>query len=55
MPFKSKAQFRKFLELRDEGKLSKEEFQKWVKETGGWDDIRQLPERIGKKTKKKRS
>jgi hypothetical protein len=46
MPFKSKAQFRKFLELADEGKISKKELHKWIKETP---DIHQLPEKIKKK------
>jgi hypothetical protein len=43
MPFKSKAQFRKFLSLVDEGKLTKEELHKWIKETP---DIHNLPERV---------
>jgi len=54
MPFRSKAQFRKFLSLADEGKISKKELKKWIIETGGYEEIRQLPERIGKKKNKKR-
>lgn len=51
MPFKSKAQFRKFLQLADEGKISKKELHEWIKKT---DDITHLPERIRKKPTKRK-
>ena len=47
MPFKSKAQRRKFAELLVEGKISNETFEEWNRETGG----KKLPERVKKKTK----
>jgi hypothetical protein len=46
VPFKSKAQRRKFAELLVEGKISPETFEEWNRETGG----AKLPERV--KTKK---
>lgn len=46
MPFKSKAQFRKFLQLADEGKISKKELKQWIRETP---DISKLPERVKKR------
>jgi hypothetical protein len=49
MPFKSKAQRRKFAELLVKGEISPETYEEWNRETGG----RQLPERVKKKTKKK--
>jgi hypothetical protein len=49
MPFKSKAQRRKFAELLVEGKISNETFEEWNRETGG----KKLPERVKKKTKPK--
>lgn len=49
MPFKSKAQRRKFAELLVKGEISPETFEEWNRETGG----RRLPERVKKKTKKK--
>jgi hypothetical protein len=49
MPFKSKAQVRKFEVLLREGKISKENYDKWHAETK---NIKRLPERIKKKKKK---
>lgn len=53
MPFKSKAQVRKFAELVKQGKISKREFNKWVKETP---NMKKLPERAKarKRSSKKR-
>ena len=48
MPFKSQAQRRKFAELLVEGKISKETFEEWNRETGG----AALPERVGAKRKR---
>lgn len=49
MPFKSKAQRRKFAELLVTGKISPETYEEWNRETG-----RQiLPERVKKKAKKR--
>jgi hypothetical protein len=45
MPFKSKAQRRKFAQLLVEGKISDETYEEWNRETGG----RKLPERVRKK------
>ena len=42
MPFKSKAQRRKFAQLLVEGKITPEVFEEWNKETGG----ETLPERV---------
>ena len=42
MPFKSKAQRRKFAQLLVQGKISKETFGEWNRETGG----KKLPERV---------
>ena len=55
MPFKSKAQRRKFAQLLVEGKISDETYEEWNRETGG----RKLPERVtpqkkGKKTRRPR-
>jgi hypothetical protein len=50
MPFKSQAQRRKFAELLVEGKISPDTFEEWNRETGG----AKLPERVGRKTAKKR-
>jgi hypothetical protein len=49
MPFKSKAQRRKFAELLVEGKIKPETFEEWNKETGG----KELPEHVKKAVKKK--
>jgi hypothetical protein len=52
MPFKSKAQRRKFAELLVKGKISPETFEEWNRETGR----ATLPERVHPKatTKSKR-
>ena len=42
MPFKSKAQRRKFAQLLVEGKISDETYEEWNRETGG----KMLPERV---------
>lgn len=42
MPFKSRAQRRKFAELLVQGKISHETFEEWNRETGG----AKLPERV---------
>jgi hypothetical protein len=49
MPFKSKAQRRKFAELLVKGEISEETFEEWNRETGG----ASLPERV--RPAKKRS
>jgi hypothetical protein len=49
MPFKSKAQRRKFAELLVKGEISPETFEEWNRETGS----AKLPERV--KSAKKRS
>ena len=54
MPFKSKAQRRKFAQLLVEGKITPEVYEEWNRETGG----ATLPERVKKKPaarKKKKS
>jgi hypothetical protein len=43
MPFKSKAQRRKFAQLLVEGKISDETYEEWNRSTGGT----ALPERVG--------
>jgi len=48
MPFKSKAQRRKFAELLVEGKITDEQYEEWNRSTGR----RVLPERLHPKTKK---
>jgi hypothetical protein len=48
MPFKSKAQRRKFAELLVNGKISPETYEEWNRETGS----KHLPERVKKKAKK---
>jgi hypothetical protein len=50
MPFKSKAQRRKFAELLVKGEISPETYEEWNRETGG----KVLPERVKKKAKKKK-
>ncbi len=47
MPFKSKAQRRKFAELLVKGEISPETYEEWNRETGG----KVLPERVKKKSK----
>jgi hypothetical protein len=49
MPFKSKAQRRKFAELLVKGEISEQTFEEWNRETGS----AKLPERV--KSAKKRS
>ena len=49
MPFKSKAQRRKFAHLLVEGKIKPETYEEWNRETGRKD----LPERVKKKKKAK--
>ena len=49
MPFKSKAQRRKFAELLVTGKITPETYEEWNRETGG----KVLPERVKKKAKKR--
>ena len=48
MPFKSKAQRRKFAELLVKGEISPETFEEWNRETGS----ARLPERVKRKTKR---
>ena len=48
MPFKSKAQRRKFAQLLVEAEITPEVFEEWNRETGG----AQLPERVGKEPAK---
>ena len=50
MPFKSKAQRRKFAELLVKGEISPETYEEWNRETGR----KVLPERVKKKAKKAR-
>lgn len=47
MPFKSKAQRRKFAELLVTGRISEETYEEWNRETGG----AKLPERVTPKPK----
>jgi hypothetical protein len=49
MPFKSKAQRRKFAELLVKGEISQETYEEWNRETGS----EKLPERVGAKSKRK--
>ena len=49
MPFKSRAQRRKFAELLVKGKISPETFEEWNRETGS----QKLPERVKQKAKAK--
>jgi hypothetical protein len=53
MPFKSKAQRRKFAELLVEGKITDEQYEEWNRSTGK----KKLPERVKPKagTRTKRS
>ena len=45
MPFKSRAQRRKFAELLVAGKISPETYEEWNRETGG----KRLPEKVKRK------
>jgi hypothetical protein len=47
MPFKSRAQRRKFAQLLVEGKISPQTFEEWNRETGR----AKLPERLKRKSK----
>ena len=49
MPFKSKAQRRKFAQLLVEGKISDETYEEWNRSTGG----KELPERVTHAKKRK--
>jgi hypothetical protein len=49
MPFKSKAQRRKFAQLLVEGKISTQTFEEWNRETGA----KKLPERVVQRTPRK--
>ena len=49
MPFKSKAQRRKFAALLVEGKISDQTYEEWNRETGR----KELPERVKPKAKRK--
>ena len=49
MPFKSRAQRRKFAQLLVEGKIDEDTFEEWNRETGG----DKLPERVGAKPARK--
>ena len=49
MPFKSKAQRRKFAQLLVDGEISPETFEEWNRETGR----EELPERVQNKSKRK--
>jgi hypothetical protein len=49
MPFKSKAQRRKFAELLVKGEISEETFEEWNRETGN----AKLPERVTSTSRRK--
>jgi hypothetical protein len=49
MPFKSKAQRRKFAQLLVDGKISDQTYEEWNRSTGK----KELPERVKPKPKKK--
>jgi hypothetical protein len=51
LPFKSKAQRRKFAELLVEGRISPETYEEWNRETGS----KELPERAAKKAAGKKT
>ena len=51
MPFKSKAQRRKFAQLLVEGKISDETYEEWNRSTGS----KTLPERVKRKAARKRT
>ena len=50
MPFKSKAQRRKFAELLVQGKIKPQVYERWNRAAGGKD----LPEHVRKKKRKKK-
>lgn len=49
MPFKSKAQRRKFAELLVAGRITPETYEEWNRETGG----KELPERVKQNKRRK--
>ena len=49
MPFKSKAQRRKFAELLVKGEITPETFEEWNRDTGR----KELPERVDRSKKRK--
>jgi len=51
MPFKSRAQRRKFAELLVKGEISPETFEEWNRETGNT----KLPERVGTSQNRKKT
>ena len=51
MPFKSKAQRRKFAELLIKGEITPETFEEWNRETGSTE----LPERVPPKSRQKKA
>ena len=51
MPFRSKAQVRKFGAMVKRGEISKKKFEEWLHETP---NIKKLPERVEKKKTKKK-
>ena len=51
MPFKSKAQRRKFAELLVQGKITDEAYERWNQETGR----AELPEHVAEKSHKRRA
>ena len=51
MPFRSKAQVRKFGAMVKRGEISKKKFEEWLHET---QNIKKLPERVEKKKTKKK-
>ena len=51
MPFKSKAQRRKFAQLLVDGKISDETYEEWNRSTGR----KELPERVKPKSARKRA
>jgi len=51
MPFKSKAQRRKFAQLLVEGKISDQTYEEWNRETGA----KKLPERVHRARDKKKT
>jgi hypothetical protein len=51
MPFKSRAQRRKFAELLVKGEITPETFEEWNRETGS----AKLPERVKRSSRKKKA
>jgi hypothetical protein len=51
MPFKSQAQRRKFAELLVQGKITRDTFEEWNRETGS----AKLPDRVKRKTRKRKT